>query len=81
MSKVGQGQGEGEEADVDDEVDPENPLYGLEERLRNMNLDEESLRIVKDKLMHANNKIKNALEDRQKNLDSKLGEKQGAKKK
>jgi hypothetical protein len=46
-----------------------------------MNLDEESLRIVKDKLMHANNKIKNALEDRQKNLDSKLGEKQGAKKK
>lgn len=62
-------------------MDPENPLYGLEERLRNMNLDEESLRIVKEKLMTANIKIKNALEDRQKNLDSKLGEKAGAKKK
>ena len=46
-----------------------------------MNLDEESLRIIKEKLMAANNKIKQALEDRQKNMDTKLGEKPGAKKK
>eukprot|EP00349_Pseudokeronopsis_sp_Brazil_P002717 CAMPEP_0202960632 /NCGR_PEP_ID=MMETSP1396-20130829/4787_1 /ASSEMBLY_ACC=CAM_ASM_000872 /TAXON_ID= /ORGANISM="Pseudokeronopsis sp., Strain Brazil" /LENGTH=44 /DNA_ID= /DNA_START= /DNA_END= /DNA_ORIENTATION= len=40
-----------------------------------MNLDEESLRIIKEKLNVANTKIKGALEDRQKNLDSKLGDK------
>lgn len=37
-----------------------------------MNLDEESRRIIKDKLLEANEKIKLALEDRQKNLDAKL---------
>lgn len=43
-----------------------------------MNLDEDSRRIIKEKLEEANNKIKNALEDRQRNLDSKLGDKGGA---
>lgn len=54
------------------DVDPDDPLFGLEQRLRNMNLDEESKRIIKEKLEEANNKIKTALEDRQKNLDNKL---------
>ena len=53
-------------------MDPEDPLYGLEQRLRNMHLDEESKKIIKEKLEEANNKIKFALEDRQKNLDAKI---------
>jgi TRAP-type C4-dicarboxylate transport system substrate-binding protein len=37
-----------------------------------MNLDEESRKIIREKLNEANDKIKNALEERQKNLDAKL---------
>jgi hypothetical protein len=44
-------------------------------------LDDDSRRIIKEKLEEANGKIKQALEDRQKNLDSKLGEKGAPKKK
>ena len=43
-----------------------------------MNLDEDSKKIIKEKLEEANHKIKTALEDRQRNLDSKLGDKGGA---
>jgi hypothetical protein len=46
-----------------------------------MDLDEESFKIIKDKLYEANNKIKSSLENRQQNLDSRLQEKQGGKKK
>ena len=67
-----------DEAAGDVFVDPEDPLYGLEQRLRNMNLDEESRRIIRDKLEEANNKVKQALEDRQKNLDTKLAGGAGA---
>ena len=42
-----------------------------------MNLDDDSRRIIKEKLEEANNRIKFALEDRQKNLDSKMGDKTG----
>lgn len=59
-------------------MDPNDPLYGLEQRLRSMNLDDDSRRIVKEKLEEANNRIKQALEDRQKNLDSRLGDKGAA---
>lgn len=48
----------------DADVDPEDPLYGLEQRLRNMKLDEESRRIIKEKLEEANSKIKVVLEER-----------------
>lgn len=37
-----------------------------------MHLDEESKKIIKEKLEEANNKIKFALEERQKNLDTKI---------
>lgn len=53
-------------------------MYGLEQRLRGMNLDDESRRIIKEKLEEANNRIKSALDDRQRNLDSKLGNQAGA---
>lgn len=60
------------DSDVESEVDPEDPLYGLNHRLRNMNLDDESSRIIKEKLQEAQDRIRQALEDRQKQLDSKL---------
>jgi len=46
-----------------------------------MNLDEESMRIIKEKLEEASNRVKQALDDRQKNLDSKLSDKGGPAKK
>ena len=59
-------------------MDPEDPLFGLEKRLKNMALDEESRRIIREKLDEANQKIKLALEERQKNLDVKLAGGAGA---
>lgn len=61
-----------EEGDGQAEVDPEDPLYGLDQRLKNMNLDDESRRIIKEKLEEASQKVKLAIEERQKNLDGKL---------
>ena len=49
----------------------------MNQRLKNLNLDEESRRILKEKLEEASNRIKLALDDRQRNLDSKLGDKGG----
>jgi len=43
-----------------------------------MSLDDESRRIIRDKLDEANHKIKLALEERQKNLDTKLAGGAGA---
>ena len=39
-------------------MDPNDPLYGLEQRLKNLDLDEESRRIIKEKLEEASSKIK-----------------------
>lgn len=64
--------GEGVESEGESEVDPDDPLYGLDERLRNLNMDEETRKIVKEKLHEANGRIKVNLEERQRNLDSKL---------
>lgn len=66
---------EEQEEEDEGEVDPDDPLYGLDQRLRNLNLDDESRRIIKEKLHEANHRIKSTLEERQKNLDSKLSEK------
>ena len=40
-------------------MDPNDPLYGLEQRLKNLELDEESKRIIKEKLEEASQKMKN----------------------
>ncbi len=58
---------EGQEVDsnqtkYEDIVDPEDPLYGLDQRLKGLALDEASKRIIKDKLTEASNKIKQGLE-------------------
>lgn len=58
-----------EEEDV---VDPNDPMYGLEARLSQLNLDEESKMVLKRKLMEASGKIKEGLEKRQVDLDAKL---------
>ena len=47
-------------------------MYGLRERLCNMGMDEESKKIVIERLMEANEKVKTGLIDRQTNLESKL---------
>lgn len=57
-------QQQAEDNTPDADVDPEDPLYGLEQRLRNLKLDEESRRIIKEKLEEANSKIKVVLEER-----------------
>ena len=47
-----------EQAEPEEIVDPEDPLYGLEQRLQGLVVDDESKRIIKDKLVEASNKIK-----------------------
>ncbi len=42
-----------------------------------MDLDEESIRIIKEKLHEANGKIKVSLEERQRNLDARINDKGG----
>jgi hypothetical protein len=49
--------------------------------LRELNLDEESKRVIKLKLQEASAKIKTGLEQRQANLDNKLKEQAAPKKK
>ena len=62
----------GDEEEQDDIVDPEDPLYGLEQRLAELNIAEESKKIIRDKLMEASSKIKSGLEARQADLDTKI---------
>lgn len=61
-----------EQVEPEDIVDPEDPLYGLDQRLKGLALDDESKRIIKDKLNEASAKIKQGLEQRQANLDAKI---------
>jgi hypothetical protein len=70
-----------QEEEKEDVVDPDDPLYGLEQRLRGMDLDEESKRVIRDKLVEASNKIKQGLEQRQANLEAKINAAAPAKKK
>ena len=61
-------------------MDPEDPLYGLDKRLKNMELDDESRRILVEKLKEASEKMKLTLDDRQSNLDQKMQSAGGKKK-
>jgi len=60
---------DGEEEEI---VDPNDPLYGLETRMAKLDLDEESKNVLRAKLVEASNKIKEGLEKRQQDLDTKL---------
>lgn len=59
----------------EEEIDPNDPLYGLDERLASLAIDEESKAIVRKKLLDAHTKIKEGLEKRQTDLETKLQEK------
>ena len=45
-------------------VDPEDPLYGLEQRLKHTNLDDMTKSIIRSKLQEAQGKIKHNLDAR-----------------
>jgi len=47
-------------------------MYGIDQRLKSLQLDDESTRIIKEKLQEAQSKIKQGLEQRQTNLDAKI---------
>ena len=40
-----------QEQEKEDVIDPENPLYGLEQRLKHINLDEVSKQMIKSRLV------------------------------
>ena len=61
-----------EEEEPEDIVDPDDPLYGLDQRLADLNIAEESKKIIRDKLVEASSKIKSGLEARQADLDAKV---------
>lgn len=61
-----------QEVEQEDIVDPEDPMYGIDQRLKSLQLDDESTRIIKEKLQEAQGKIKLGLEQRQANLDAKI---------
>jgi hypothetical protein len=47
---------------VEEIVDPNDPFYGLEERLKYSNLDNEVKLIIKERLAEAHEKVKKQLE-------------------
>lgn len=53
-------------------IDKDDPLYGLQTRLKHSNLDEDTKEIIKQKLFEAQEKIKEQLNARQTNLETKL---------
>ena len=71
MGETGMGSNNQEEEE-EDVVDPEDPLYGLDQRLSELTINEESKRIIREKLIAASNKIKSNLESRQNDLNEKI---------
>ena len=63
MGETGMGSNQQEEEE-EEVVDPDDPLYGLEQRLSELTINEESKRIIREKLLAASNKIKTGLESR-----------------
>ena len=55
-----------------EKIDPDDPLYGIDERLKYTQIDDETKVVIKQKLKEAQDKIKEQLEQRQSNLDQKL---------
>lgn len=53
-------------------IDKDDPLYGLQTRLKHSNLDDDTKDIIKQKLFEAQEKIKEQLVARQTNLETKL---------
>ena len=67
--------GEGEQTAEEEEdliVDPNDPLYGLEQRLKHTNLDDITKSVIKSRLKNAHAKINDQLDARRENLETKL---------
>jgi len=60
---------------VADIIDPEDPLYGLEDRLKHQALDPESKKVIINKLMDAQSQVKSKLANRRADMESRLGKK------
>lgn len=75
----GEEEGEQENSDFESEVDPDDPLYGLKERLAVLEFDDETKNMIKTKLKETNEKMKKQLEDRQQNLDQRISSMTGKK--
>lgn len=59
QESIADGAGEApEEEEKEDQVDPDDPLYGLEQRLKHANLDQDTKEVIKSKLAEAQTKIK-----------------------
>lgn len=69
---VGAEDDEEEKEDEDDIVDPNDPLYGLDTRMAKLDLDDDSKAVLRAKLVEASSKIKEGLDKRQVDLDTKL---------
>ena len=66
-------EGEGDESENDQDLGyDDDPLAGLEERLAKLDLDDQSKKIITDKLNEFNTKIKQTVEEREKALEVKL---------
>lgn len=68
------------EVEEDLNVDPDDPLYGLDQRIKHSNLDDQTKAIIKTRLAEAHHKIKENLRLRQENLESKMAGSKGSKK-
>ena len=53
-----------EEEEAEDTIDPNDPLYGLDSRLAQLDLDEDSKAVLKKKLIEASDKIREGLDKR-----------------
>ena len=68
----GEGSDEEGKEEEEDIVDPNDPLYGLDARMAQLDLDDDSKAVLRTKLVEASNKIKEGLEKRQVDLDTKM---------
>ena len=61
-----------EEIEPEEILDPDDPLYGLEVRLRSLLINEDTKKVIKIKLQEASLKIKDSLRQRQETLEARL---------
>lgn len=70
-----------EEGEVEEVLDPDDPLYGLDQRLASLKINEETKQVIKKKLKDADVKIKDNLKARQEAFEVKLASQPTGKKK
>ena len=73
-ARVGTGSDGRPEDDAEQEeiLDPDDPLFGLDQRLRSLMINEDTKKVIKTKLQEASLKIKESLRQRQETLETRL---------